>query len=69
MDDSADDKLRERFATLTDVFEDAAALAVEGQGRDLSTADLGLITLKIDRYLAQPRQIFMDINSILDHDK
>ncbi|MEP6064594.1 MAG: hypothetical protein ABJ246_02060 [Paracoccaceae bacterium] len=33
MDDSADDELRERFATLTGVFEDAAAWAVEGQGR------------------------------------
>ena len=51
------------------VFEDAVALTVEGQARDFLTSNLGLITLKIDRYLAQSRLIFMDINGILDDDK
>jgi len=66
MDNSADDKLGERFAILTAALEDAATSAIKDQGRDLSVAIVMTLTAEIEDQLESSRQILGDINTLLN---
>lgn len=66
MDNSRDDRLGERFAVLTGILEDAAALASDGQRGDASDDFRSKLVVQIGQHLDEAHALLADIRNILN---